>query len=126
MTAAVLLAVLVLYWVAVYRFQRGPKALAPARAANEAQFRAVRVDAPVPVLCFRGETAQVLLDKEDIIKNRYSPPQVSLWRICRNEHGEFFLFLSGKEPYLKHLSRDEARNALRGEVDLSALNLEEA
>lgn len=44
----------------------------------------------------------------------------SVHRICRNDHGEYFLFISGEDPYISHISRERAMNALRGHPKIYA------
>lgn len=39
--------------------------------------------------------------------------KLTIHRVFRNEHGEYFLFISGDPPYVTHISRERAKNALR-------------
>jgi hypothetical protein len=77
-------------------------------ARAERAFSALSIDAQDPRLRLRGATAKVVLDRVD--SDAGAP--YSLHRICRNEHGEYFLFMYNGYPYVTHLSRERARHAL--------------
>lgn len=40
---------------------------------------------------------------------------IILHRICRNSYGEYFLYISGDQPYLAHMNRERAMHALRAD-----------
>jgi hypothetical protein len=83
--------------------------LRPRYAARaERAFAALSIKSQDPRLCLRGATAKVVFDRVD----SHEGAPYSLFRICKNEHGEYFLFMYNGHPYTTHLSRDRARHAL--------------
>jgi hypothetical protein len=78
------------------------------KARAERAFSALSIDSPDSRFCLRGTTAKIVYDRVD---SRSGNPY-SLFRICKNEHGEYFLFLHDGYPYATHLSRERARHAL--------------
>lgn len=61
----------------------------------------------------------MVLEKEESIE-QYNGidgvgPKITTHRICKNTHGEYFLYVSGDKPYVTHLGRDRAMNALRSD-----------
>jgi hypothetical protein len=83
--------------------------LRPRYAARaERLFSALSIDSQDPRLSLRGATAKVVLDRVD----SHAGSTYSLFRICKNEYGEYFLFMYNGSPYVTHLSRDRARHAL--------------
>lgn len=78
-------------------------------ARVERLFSELSINSQDPRLRLRGATAKVVFDRVDSDKGSI----YSLFRICKNEHGEYFLFMcNGGSPYVTHLSRDRARHAL--------------
>ena len=71
---------------------------------------------------FDGSTATVVYERWGLYSDWYE--HVDVYRICKNLHGEYFLYMHAFQhtPYLAHLTRDRAMNALR--VDLAAFQRE--
>jgi len=85
------------------------------------QFRQLRQDNPAQLaLAYDGRTAAVVHDYVEVHQQkRYEPLQQTLHRVFRNEHREYFLFISSDpaaRPFVTHLSRQRAMNALRGDA----------
>jgi hypothetical protein len=88
-------------------------------------FLKTRIDSNDPRLVFDGRTAIVLHTFMDMHRQVLHGVNVlqGLRRICRNEHGEYFLYVSSHpKPYVTHLSKERAKNALR--VDPEAFRRE--
>lgn len=80
------------------------------------QFRKLRHDdLSESTLSYDGNTATVVHDHVEVILRRHEGHVQTLHRIFRNAHGEYFLFISGDPPFVEHLTRERAMNALRGE-----------
>ncbi len=64
---------------------------------------------------YYGNSAVIVyeFDDEPRIGNRRAYRRLTIHRVFRNTHGEYFLFISGVPPYVTHLSRERAMNALR-------------
>ena len=77
-------------------------------ARVERLFSELSIDSQDPRLRLRGATAKVVFDQVD----SHQGSIYSLFRICKNEYGEYFLFMSNGSTYVTHLSRDRARHAL--------------
>lgn len=71
---------------------------------------------------FDGSTATVVYERWGLYSDWYE--HVDVYRICKNLHGECFLYMHAFQhtPYLAHLTRDRAMNALR--VDFAAFQRE--
>jgi hypothetical protein len=80
------------------------------RDSREAEraFSSLSVKSLDPRLCLEGATAKIVLNR--VASDSRTP--YSLFRICKNEHGEYFLYMYNGAPYVTHLSRERARNAM--------------
>jgi hypothetical protein len=83
------------------------------RAAARRQFDGLCLTAEDPRFAVDGANAVVVLERRQYIEGADAPNRYSLFRICKNPHGEYFLFMSGKKPYVTHLTKERAMNALR-------------
>ena len=92
------------------------------KSIAEKQFRTLRIDAVNPQFQFRGADCVIVAETQSRVSTDYphSGYAYLLWRICRNDCGEYFLFLSGDSPHLEHLTRERAMNALRAFPDIYA------
>lgn len=95
----------------------------------EKVFSALSVHSEDPRLCFRGATATVVFQRVDFDVFSRTGSGYCLFRICKNEHGEYFLVTycadwvpDPARPYVSHLSRERARLALK--VDRKAYERE--
>ena len=90
------------------------------RDRAERQFRSMRVKSDDPRFAFDGASATVVLDQDQVIGNADRSGLFMLHRVARNPHGEYFLFISGKRPYISHLSKERAKSVLRANRDVYA------
>ena len=85
--------------------------------AIEEQFREIRHNNDSdPSLSFDGGTAVIVHDFIDppLSQSKRALQELpSLHRIFRNAHGSYFLFISGDPPFIDHLTRERAMNAVR-------------
>jgi len=75
------------------------------RDSREAEraFSSLSVKSLDPRLCLEGATAKIVLNR--VASDSRTP--YSLFRICKNEHGEYFLYMYNGAPYVTHLSHPE-------------------
>lgn len=88
------------------------------RESLELEFRALRRQSANPRGSFDGARAQIILELATnhgwyFQRGPNGDAGEGVYRICKNEHGEYFLYVSGTPPQLTHLSQKRARNALR-------------
>ncbi|MBP6530657.1 MAG: hypothetical protein KA260_11090 [Burkholderiales bacterium] len=86
------------------------------RHAIYAQFDALIHDDPTNARgSYAGRAAAIVYEFDDEPKGgkRRMFHKLTIHRVFRNEHGEYFLFISGNPPYVTHISRERAKNALR-------------
>lgn len=76
----------------------------------EKLFRNLRLNSKDPRYRFHGSTAKIVHDKVE----SHDGAADMLYRYCKNEHGEYFVFMyaGGLKPYIKHLTRERARQVL--------------
>jgi len=82
-------------------------------ARAEQEFRALRLEASDPTLCFHGATATVVREQREFL-DKSMRIVVRIQRYACNEHGEYFFFISegtGK-PFFKHVGQAAAKAAL--------------
>jgi molybdopterin-guanine dinucleotide biosynthesis protein A len=90
------------------------------RLAVYVQFDALEHESAADVRSsYSGRAAIVVyeFDDEPKVGNRRTIHPLTIHRVFRNEYGEYFLFISGDPPYVTHLSRERAVNALREDKD---------
>jgi hypothetical protein len=90
------------------------------RLAIYAQFDALQHESASDARSsYTGRAAVVVYEFDDEPKagNRRTIHPLTIHRVFRNEYGEYFLFISGDPPYVTHLSRERAMNALREDTD---------
>jgi hypothetical protein len=85
------------------------------RAAAQRQFDGLRLTSEDPRLCIDGTTAAVVFEQRQYVDAADAANRYSLFRICKNSYGEYFLFMSGSKPYVTHLTKDRAMNAMRSD-----------
>lgn len=79
----------------------------------EQEFRALRLEASDATLCFDGRSATVVHEQRDYL-DKWMRTVIRIQRYARNEHGEYFFFMSegtGK-PLFKHVGQASAKAAL--------------
>jgi len=108
-TSAIAVALLVLVGVG------GPLQYAYRRAAAQRQFDGLRLTSEDPRLCVDGTTAAVAFERRQYVEAADASNRYSLFRICKNSYGEYFLFMSGSKPYVTHLTKERAMNAMRSD-----------
>lgn len=87
--------------------------LVEAKKKANARFKALNAPNRDPRYSFCGQTAQILV-KDDSESCESFIASVSLYRICKNEHGEYFLVQEFNwKPMITHLDVRRAKNALR-------------
>jgi hypothetical protein len=97
----------------LYALWMFPKWMKRARSENSVQFRNLKVASYDPRLSFDGAKATVVLETDESYDNRGGVKLITR-RICKNRSGSYFLVILGEEkPYVTHLSRERAKNALR-------------
>ena len=104
-------AIVLLILIGVFAIITGHGFVSEWRKNMDVQFRSLRLPSPDPRLAFDGSTATVVYDRDT--------GQRVIHRICKNVHGEYFLFVYtvqlsgwGGSSYLVHLTRERAINAL--------------
>lgn len=92
------------------------------KSTAEKQFRTLHIDAVDPRFQFSSADCVVVAETQSVVSTNYRFPGYDylLWRICRNDCGEYFLFLSGIHPHIEHLTRERAMNALHAFPDIYA------
>jgi len=85
------------------------------RASAQRQFEGLLLTSEDPRLCVDGATAAVVLEQRQYVDAADAANRYSLFRICKNSYGEYFLFMSGSKPYVTHLTKDRAMNAMRSD-----------
>lgn len=99
--------------VTVYGLWMFPKRMKQARSENDTQFSNLKLTSSNPRLSFNGADAMVLLETSETYDNHEGVKFITR-RICKNPSNEYFLVMLGEEkPYLTHLSKERAMNALR-------------
>jgi hypothetical protein len=86
------------------------------RLAIHAQFNALHHESTDDARsAYAGLTAVVVheFDDEPKVGHRKTIHHLTIHRVFRNQYGEYFLFISGDPPYVTHLSRERAMNAMR-------------
>jgi hypothetical protein len=86
----------------------------------EAQFEALRHDVDGDARSsYDGKSATVVYQFLDEPRpgNTEAIYRLTIHRVFRNAHGEYFLFISGEPPYVTHLSRERAMHALSIDSD---------
>ncbi|HZR03762.1 MAG TPA: hypothetical protein VFA81_11375 [Burkholderiales bacterium] len=92
-----------IYLIALYLLRRF------ARAEFEEDVASLPPNSNDPRLSFDAKTATVVCDSVS-----QHPMELSFHRIYKNPYGEYFLVMSdGPRPYVCHLSKVRAMNALR-------------
>jgi hypothetical protein len=82
-------------------------------ATARKQFAAARIVSEDPRFSFDGSVATVVFERRQYVEGADAPNRYSLFRISKNAYGEYFLFISGEKPYLEHLTKERAMNAMR-------------
>jgi molybdopterin-guanine dinucleotide biosynthesis protein A len=91
----------------------GRSALAQRRELAERQFLSAKLDSDDPRFRFSGTSSTIVLDQDQFMGTAPLGARYALHRVARNEHGEYFLFISGDSPYISHLSKERAMDAVR-------------
>jgi len=104
---------------------------ATARAMANVEFRNLTRDSNNPRYSFCGSTATVLHDEESWARySKFEPIRYFLTRYARNDHGEYFVFMTqggrGNPSVLKHLDPEYARSVLAAVGAEDPSNLEVA
>lgn len=95
-----------------WQYKQGKRHAGMAERAEQ-EFRQLRVEADDPVYSFDGRTAQTVHEMRECF-DRLGQIPVRITRYARNEHGEYFFFISeGKgRPMFKHIPQSSAKLAL--------------
>lgn len=88
----------------------------PRMQVIDEQFRQLRHDNSAdPALSYDGNKATVVHDHIEVETRRHEGHVQTLHRVFRNDCGQYFLFISGDPPFVGHLTRERAMNAMRGD-----------
>jgi hypothetical protein len=105
----------VLFFV-LFRFQwlQDKRYLTAKREGIERQFKQINVVVTAPTFSVNGATAEVVHDDVSIVRHKGERPRYTFMRFVRNEHGEYFMFLSTEAtPFVKHISHQAAKAVLK-------------
>lgn len=81
------------------------------RSQAKKQFMELQVRSHTPQLAFSGAQAEIIKSDESLIKEGEFIESYSLTCYARNDHGEYFMFVSnyGASPFFKHISHTNAK-----------------
>jgi hypothetical protein len=110
-----LLVVAFLAWSVVESFRKSIKGDDLSRLPQiEEELRTLVVHSELPELCFDGNTAEVVDDRQEGIDDEYTFTLHRVHRFARNAYGEYFFMISegSGKPFFKHVTHANAQIAL--------------
>lgn len=110
-----LLVVSLFVWIAVQSFRNATKGDDLSRLPwIEEEFRTLVVHSELPELCFDGNTAEVVDDRQEGTDDECTFTLHRVHRFARNAYGEYFFMISegSGKPFFKHVSHANAKIAL--------------
>jgi hypothetical protein len=112
-----LLVVTLSVWIVVRGFRNATKGDDLSRLPRiEEEFRTLVVHSELPELCFDGNTAEVVDDRQEGTDDECTFTLHRVHRFARNAYGEYFFMISegSGKPFFKHVSQANAQIALGG------------
>lgn len=116
-TVFFLLVVAFFAWGAVKRFRNAIKGDDLSRLPRiEEEFRTLVVHSERPELCFDGNVAEVVDDRQEGVDDESTFTLHRVHRFARNAYGEYFFMISegSGKPFFKHVNQASAKIALGG------------